>query len=183
MSATNIFTQRPVPSAFGALKYDRTLMLEANNLPYFATLCFVEGRPVNPVTGKFNDEFAPIRSDGWTAVNDGKEFQFLESIGLGLRQGDEYFVSPYAYLLYDPAEGLFNRFNPTASAAAKKLVLEPFMRLMQSYVLPGRWWKGFYDTRRLPETIGEVHILTREMREIDAEAQKIASDYGLPLPR
>jgi hypothetical protein len=183
----NIFTHKPFHDAMKHLKYDQTITLTSIDLPYFAVLCFRDKRGVDPAAGDFKDMFKDITDDGWAELEGVDEsdmkkddFDFLEDLGLAIKKDDTHYVSKFAYLFFDPADGLFNTFDSSESPPEKKERLAPIMRLFLTYILPGRWWRAFYARQYLPDTIGQANMLNQEMLEIEEEVLDIEDEYGYP---
>ena len=183
----NIFTHKPFHDDMKHLKYDKTITLTSTDLPYFSVLCFREKRRVDPAAGDFKDMFKDITDDGWAELEgvddtDMKkdDFDFLEDLGLAIKKDDTHYISKFAYLFFDPYDGLFNTFDSRESPPEKKERLAPIMRLFLTYILPGRWWRAFYARQYLPDTIGQATMLNQEMLEIEDAVNDIEDEYGLP---
>jgi len=186
----NLFTQKPYPTEFADLSYNTTIPLTSVDLPYFCVLSFRGLLPSIPLA---DDEvtvdmetFADISDGGWAVVDVSgsksktQEFEFLERMALGIQLEEEYYVSKFAYLLYDVSDGLFPNFDSTDTAIEKKAWITPLMRLFLSYILPGRWWRAFYARQYLPDIIGESTRLNAEMLEIERELKELDTLFGLP---
>lgn len=188
----NIFTGKSYPPSFLDLKYDKLITITSTQLPYFAILSFREKREY-PLSGPdFKDLFKDIKDEGWAELkiaDDASkpvkaalmdEYRFLETLGLALQNQDGYYISKFAYLLYDKKDGLFNRFHSDDPPADKKEELGAFMRLALTYILPGHWWRAFYARQYLPETLGHATMLNTKLLEIEHEWNMIAAQYDLP---
>jgi len=183
---TNIFTQKPYPSTFSNLTYDKTITIDSTELPYFAVRSFKE-KTNDPLSGPdFSDLFKDITDEGWAKIEikdkaDKEEFEFLEALGLALQKGDtEYYINKFAYLLYDKQDGLFSRYNDQWSPQDKKEELSAFMRLALTYILPGHWWRAFYARQYLPGMIGHGTLLNEKLLQIEHQWDKIAAQCNLP---
>jgi hypothetical protein len=186
----NLFTQKPYPPEFADLSYNTTIPLTSVDLPYFCILSFRGLLPSIPLADDEitvdMDTFADISDGGWAVVDVSgskiktQEFEFLERMALGIQVGDDYYVSKFAYLLYDVSDGLFSNFDSTDTAEEKKAWLTPLMRLILTYLLPGLWWETFYARQYLPDSIGETTRLNANMLEIERELKEIDTIFGLP---
>jgi len=178
---TNFFTRKPFDTDMTRLTYNKPVTLTSIDLPYFSVLCFREKRKIDPSVGDFKDIFQDISDEGWAVLDPSTkkdEFDFLEDLGLAIKQDDTYYVSKFAYLFYDPEVGLFNRFDRNAPPDEIKTVLAPVMQLFLTYILPGRWWRAFYARQYLPDTIGQASMLNQELLEIEDEIEELEDEYG-----
>jgi hypothetical protein len=184
---TNIFTGKDYSALFSNLKYDQTVNIHSTDLPYFAVLSYRDkdkGNRPDPLNGSdFEGIFKDISDDGWALLDlkedsshlDKEEFSFLKALGLGLQIDQTYYVNKFAYILYDPKDGLFRNYDNGWSPQDKKLQLRAFMRLARTYILPGYWWLAFYARQYLPDTIGFATMLNTNLLEIEHEWDKLPS--------
>ena len=186
----NLFTQKPYPPEFADLSYNTTIPLTSVDLPYFCVLSFRGLLPSIPLADDEStvemDTFTDISDGGWAVIDVSgsksktQEFEFLERLALGIQLEDTYYVSKFAYILYDVSDGLFPNFDSTDTATEKKAWITPLMRLVQAYILPGLWWESYYARQYLYEGIGEVTQLNAEMLEIERELKDFDALFGLP---
>lgn len=186
----NLFTQQPYPDEFNDLSFNQTIRLTSIDPVYFAVRSFYEkrhGMPIGQHVEDFKDTFVDISDSGWAIIDISgsnsktSEFEFLKTMAMAIEIDGVHYISKFAYLLYDPTDGLFRNYDNEDDAETKKAFLTPLMRLFLTYVLPGRWWNAFYARQYLPDTIGEATALNAEMLEIEDAWLSIASDYGLPV--
>lgn len=191
----NFFTQQDVPSELQDLVYDKKLTLTSIDVPYFAVRSFNERRSAPIMTGGgFEDPFKELTdiegfamidlsgySDKDRALVMG-ELQFIEALGLVTHRGDKYYIHPFAYLFYDSDDGLFapGAYLQDMEPDKKKEVFGALMRLMLTYVLPGRYWRAFYARHALPGAIALASLLDDEMRSIEETWQQVNAEYPLP---
>jgi hypothetical protein len=186
----NMFRKKPYPPEFADLSYNTTIPLTSVDLPYFCVLSFRGLMPEIPLAddevAAEMDTFADISDGGWAIIDvsgsDSKlqEFEFLEDMALGIQLEDVYYVSKFAYLLYDASDGLFTNYDSTDTAEEKKAWITPLMRLFLTYILPGLWWETFYARQYLPDSVGETTRLNAKMLEIEGELKEIDAEFGLP---
>jgi len=184
----NIFTLKEYNDDFKELTFNQTIPLTSIDLPYFAVRSFLEKQGSNPLeSADFKDTFKDISDGGWAlieGVTDSKskqrEFDFLEPLALAIQIGDKFYISKFAYLLYDPQDGIFPNYDSTMSAEEKKLLLAPFMRLFLTYILPGYWWHAFYGRQYLSEEEGKATMLNARLLDIEDWWASIEEEYGMP---
>jgi len=191
----NFFTQKDVPRELQLLVYEQPLTLTSLDVPYFAVRSFDERRSAPIMTGGgFTDPFKELTDISGFAVVDLSgysdkdralvmdELHFGEALGLVTHRGDRYYIHPFAYLLYDQEHGLFapGAYLQDMEPDTKKNVFGALMRLMLTYVLPGRYWRAFYARQALPATIALAALLDEEMRGIEETWQQINAEYPLP---
>jgi len=160
-------------TVFSSLDYAAVekITLNSYDAPYFAVRRFKTWLP-NPFIVDFADA-DDIEDDGWLAVKIEDhgltriEFEFLEDMGLAVQKDDKYYVSSLIYLLYDPDDGLFANWGQQDTPEEKKALLGPFMRLLQTYVLPGQWLQAQYTAPN-----------AGRLREIEEEWNDITDAYG-----
>ncbi len=190
MLKINLFTQQPYPDEFNDLSFNQTIPLTSIDLPYFAVRSFYEkrtGMPIGQDVEDFQEPFADISDGGWMILDISgsksktREYEFLENMALAVQVDGVHYISKFAYLLYDPTDGLFATYDSNDTAEEKKAYLAPLMRLFLTYILPGRWWRAFYARQYLPDTIGESTDLNAEMLELEEEWLAIAAEYGSPV--
>jgi len=176
----NLFTQKGYAEFFKTLDYSKPLPFPLTSVDpiYFHVRSFMEktGPSAQPFKEPFADPFRDITSSeagGFAAVpfheKDLQELTFLENLGLAMKRDDTYYVSRFAYLLYDEADGLFREgyYNERDAPALKLRKLTPLLRIFLMYVLPGNYWKAYYARMRLPDTIGKATALDQQMHEIE----------------
>lgn len=187
----NLFTQKPYPREFADLSYNTTIPLTSVDLPYFCVLSFRGALPSIPLAdGEATvemDTFADISDGGWAVIDVSgsktklREFEFLERMALGIQLGDTYYVSKFAYVLYDGTDGLFENYDSTSRAENKKAWVSPLMKIILTYILPGLWWEAFYARQYLYEETGEVTLLNAKMLEIEKEYESFAAEFDFPV--
>jgi hypothetical protein len=182
----NIDDFKQYASVFSDLSYNQTITLTSTDPPYFAVRSFKEKwgtYPLNP-TGMEGDPFRDISDEGWALLEDVSSesvrngFRELADIALAVRIGDNHYVSRFAYLLYDPQDGLIA--NLDQGQEVKKAWQQPFMWLFLTYVLPGIWWSAFYDRQYLSEQEGRATELNALMIAVEEQWLAIEEVYGYP---
>lgn len=191
----NFFTQKDVPSELTDLDYSETLTLTSLDVPYFAIRSFDERRAAPIMTGGgFADPFKELTDVEGLAVVDLSgysdqdralvmdELNFMNALGLVTSRGDKYYIHSFAHLFYDAEDGLFvpGAYVQDMEPRAKKDVFGTMMRLMLTYVLPGRYWRAFYARQALPGTIALANLLDDELRGIEEAWQQVNAEYPLP---
>jgi hypothetical protein len=133
------------------------------------------------------DTFADISDGGWAVIDVSgsktkmREFEFLERMALGIQLGDAYYVSKFAYVLYDATDGLFENYDSTSSAENKKAWISPLMKVILTYLLPGLWWETFYARQYLYEGTGEDTLLNAKLLEIEKEYLGFSAEFDYPV--
>lgn len=191
----NFFTQNDVPRELQGLVYNQKLTLTSLDVPYFAVRSFDERRAAPIMTGGgFENPFKELSDiDGFAMIDLSEhsdkdralvmdELQFIEALGLVTHRGDKYYIHSFAYLFYDEDHGLFapGAYLQDMEPNKKKEVFGALMRLMLTYVLPGRYWRAFYARQALPATIALASLLDDEMRGIEETWQQVNAEYPLP---
>ncbi len=184
----NIFTRNQVTDVFFAppLKCDQWIKLTSTDPTYFAVRSFKEKMSLEG-TG-FTDPFKDISDDGYTLItvdedsedSDPKrtlaELDFLSKLSLVEKRGKgEYYVSKFAYVLYDLSDGLFNNFDDRDPPTDKLERMRALKNLCMCYTLPGRYWRAYYAAQRGKEEVGTYNMLDAEMHDIEGEWAELYS--------
>ncbi len=96
------------------------------------------------------------------------ELHFLYIMGLVVLRGSTYYMLPLAIDLFYGPDGFFNTYSPTDTLAQRTAAVAPLQEHMNSYVLPGRWWRAYYAKKGLAPSVQPFVGLEREMQEIEA---------------
>lgn len=166
----NLFTKKDIPPIFNNLTYDKPITLTSADPIYFAVRSLndkraipIAGTPyVEPFNPLVDDEYALIpkeQYDNDTDIRD--EINFLKTVSLVVEREEGSYISPLAFLLYDPTNGLFIKND--------KKTYGDFIQLVLTYILPGRYWTAFQARQWLPNTIRYTHALHVQMQEIEQE--------------
>jgi hypothetical protein len=123
--------------------------------------------------------YEPFPVSGWRHLTvataaDRAEINWLISVGLAMPHGDGYAVSPLAIEeLYAEGRGAFIGVDVDKPAKAQRVI-----KLLQTYVLPGMFWRNYYVTDRLAKHIGLTHTLGAEMLEIQTTWDDLVGRFG-----
>jgi hypothetical protein len=186
----NLFTQKGYAEFFKSLDYSNPLPFSLTSVDpiYFHVRSFLEKTDLTHLSGLTDPfrEVTGIEAGGFASVpyheKDLHEFAFLENLGLAMRRDDTYYISRFAYLLYDENDGLFREgfYNDRDAPPVKLRKLTPLLRVFLVYILPGNYWKAYYARQRLPDTIGPAAALDHQMREIEQWWLSIRQIVDLP---
>jgi len=154
--------------------YKTTIDVLPDDIAYYAIRAFEELKEDTLFTSGFSANpyepikrtFAELEEDGSTPM---RELQFLETLGLAVHRPEKkkYYISPLAFILYEPGVGLFS----TADSAATTWL---FLR----YILPGHYWRAFYNKVFLPDTIYSEVDLKRRMDETRGKWAQLRPYYA-----
>lgn len=127
-----------------------------------------------------------VTSPAWMSVvvtdaPDRAELAWLVSVGLAMPYGrtsdltgSTFAVNPLAIReLYDAATGAFIGVDIDKDKKAVRVV-----KLLQTYVLPGMFWRNYYVTDRLAKHIALTQTLGEEMLEIKSAWDKLVAQFG-----
>jgi hypothetical protein len=81
-------------------------------------------------------------------------------LDLMAQRGNKYYVHQRAAIFYDPNTGIFNPRNKNEHA---------FRKLLQTYTLPGRFWRNYYLSYYLPENEKKKSRLDDELIDVEQE--------------
>jgi hypothetical protein len=176
----NIFTQIDVGDIFKTLDYSQPLPFPLTSVDpiYFHVRSFNEKQQLHtPFTDPFR-EIPGAEAGGFAVVptdteplneKDLKEVKFLEKLGLAIHRNDKYYISRFAYLLYDDTDGLFREgyYNERDSPDIILRKLTPLFRVFLMYILPGNFWRAYYARLRMPTVLGQVSSLALQMQQAE----------------
>ena len=190
----NIFLQKDIPQEIQHI-FDTThtpdkkqVTITENDAIYFSIQWFNKSESesnknnldTNPFLGgdeKF--DWTPITDAHFfkfdsTSSNDIRtELEFMESLNLAVYKDPDYFIHPFAKILYDPKKGLFKNYEQFKNNKMNKneylKVHRPFLILLHQFILPGWYWMYYYNKQRLPEIIAERTLPDQYMIDIRME--------------
>lgn len=182
----NIVTgKRLTPAVLDALRTATPLATPLTVKPTDAPYYFVRINPrarlrdqhlADPYT-EFTMTGAPWRQVTVVEPPDLAELNWLVSVGLAMPVANTtgtYTVNPLAIEeLYSAERGAFISVDIDKSKKAVRVV-----KLLQTYVLPGMFWRNYYVTDRLAKHIALSHTLGEEMLDIQNSWGDLVAQFG-----
>jgi hypothetical protein len=146
-----------------------------NKSPYYSVLSFRHKRdyPIDSVGFRNITGFpGPLKTKSFVLYDVSyneleyyAELEFLTSLQLAFEKkdgnGKKIYIHKFASILYG-VDGLFNKIT-----AGEVLEFEKFLSLMYYYVLPGRYWRSYYNSKFLSTEIAESIQHTEHMTETE----------------
>ena len=195
MSQINLFIGKEISPEFTTfIKSDKfknppenTITISEDELhsPYYSVLSFRHKHesPIDSVGFRNITGFpGPLKTNSFvlyrdTVVNsmynkdqDQDELNFLKTLHLAFEKDNEtkIYIHKFAEIFYNTVDGLFRIGN-----ANKKITdisnneFNHFLNLMYYYVLPGRYWRSYYNSKFLSTEIAESTQHTEHMNETE----------------
>ena len=193
MSQINLFTGKEISPEFTTfIKSDKfknpteiTISEDELHSPYYSVLSFRHKHesPIDSVGFRNITGFpGPLKTNSFVLyrdtnaeptydkLQDQDELNFLKTLHLAFEKDNEtkIYIHKFAYIFYNIVDGLFRIGN-----ANKKITdisnneFNKFLNLMYYYVLPGRYWRSYYNSKFLSTEIAESTQHIENMNETE----------------
>lgn len=171
--------------------YSLDVTLQPEDIAYWCVKCYDLPEKELFSKGFTENHYDPLPVKGWAkipcppdaATDYKRDLQFLDTIGLAVYRpngtdGPLYYISPFASLLYDKSNGAFRHIHGGETAEDTRSIMEPVIRLLLKYVLPGHYWLAFYNKVYLSPAIYNAQQLEKQMVEAEEEWIRLRSYVG-----
>ena len=171
--------------------YSLDVTLQPEDIAYWCVKCYDLPEKELFSKGFTKDHYVPFSVKRWAkipcppnaATDYKRDLQFLTTIGLSVYRpngtdGPLYYISPFASLLYDKTNGAFRHIHGGETAEDTRSIMEPVIRLLLKYVLPGHYWLAFYNKVYLSPAIYNAQQLEKQMVEAEEEWIRLRSYVG-----